>query len=326
MGWGVLRFDAMSAWRLPLLWAFAVGGASGAALVAGFGGGDASPSRNARASSAARSHDRAVIQTARAQEEPEAPAGPTAGPTAAPTSTTAEPGAETEAAREPDITMEARETAEAEGAPSRSVAEVLLGLEAAYRDVLATAALPPPSRAGEGLSTDEEKRQAGETPSRDVPTTATVTQSAVSSPAERAAPSEVAAEAAPSPVARAPVERRRRPRFYSTHEPESFTAPSPAPAPAPSPPAQTTVHVGTLNTVGAGSLHQGDVYLLQQQLAVLQFYQLLAPPVVQPAPPSRSFFEPRRGAWGRRPPAFPNSITNPDNPWGFDFPPPMLAK
>jgi hypothetical protein len=81
---------------------------------------------------------------------------------------------------------------------------------------------------------------------------------------------------------------------------------------------------GDVHEVRIGSVHHGDVHQVQQ-LVVLRYLALLGP--LSPAPdatPAR----PTRGATApaRRVTAFPGSVTNPDNPWGFDFPPPVLAK
>jgi hypothetical protein len=68
-------------------------------------------------------------------------------------------------------------------------------------------------------------------------------------------------------------------------------------------------------------VHHGDVNHVQQ-LAILQYFQLLAlPPQTRFSTPAQS---PRGGTRHVRPYSFP--LTNPDNPWGFDFPPTVLVK
>jgi hypothetical protein len=69
------------------------------------------------------------------------------------------------------------------------------------------------------------------------------------------------------------------------------------------------------------NIRQGDVYLIQlQQLANLQYMQMLgmasglATPVRHSSGPA-----PQRTR-------FPSGITNPDNPWGFNFAPPNLVR
>ena len=90
------------------------------------------------------------------------------------------------------------------------------------------------------------------------------------------------------------------------------------------------VHVGDVNHVNIGSVHLGDVVQVQQQLALLQYMQLLAlTPGARVAAPGVGFAPtastPRRGV-PRRPAPFSTSLTDPNNPWGFDFPPTVLAK
>jgi hypothetical protein len=89
------------------------------------------------------------------------------------------------------------------------------------------------------------------------------------------------------------------------------------------------VHVGDVNNVNIASVHLGDVVQVQQ-LALLQYMQLLAlTPAAGVAAPRAGIAPPahvQRRHLPRRPPPFSTSLTDPNNPWGFDFPPTVLAK
>jgi hypothetical protein len=91
---------------------------------------------------------------------------------------------------------------------------------------------------------------------------------------------------------------------------------SPDPAPA-------NVRVDNVQRdVYNGDVHQGDVNQVQQELAVYQFVQLLMLPSNGRVTPSA----PPYGARSRRRPHAHIAITDPNNPWGFDFPPTPLVK
>jgi hypothetical protein len=187
-----------------------------------------------------------------------------------------------------------------------SLAEVLARLEATYR---------------EGL-----------TPSRVAPATPP-------SAPDHVAPALAAAPVSSAVAAAAPVAAATRPVELPAPTPKSVHVPvQPAPAlenEAPrvvasrdEAPARN-VHVGDVNNVNIGSVHLGDVVQVQQ-LALLQYMQLLAltpgagiaAPRAGRVPPAHA---PRRQL-PRRPPPFSTSLTDPNNPWGFDFPPTVLAK
>jgi hypothetical protein len=90
--------------------------------------------------------------------------------------------------------------------------------------------------------------------------------------------------------------------------------------PEPAPPSE--VHYGDVNqNTYITNIRQGDVYLIQmQQLAMLQYMQLLGMSSGVPAPVrnARAAVPPRAN--------FPSGIVNPDNPWGFRFAPPNLVR
>ena len=83
------------------------------------------------------------------------------------------------------------------------------------------------------------------------------------------------------------------------------------------------IHLGdSQRNVNVGSVHQGNAYALQQ-LALIQYIQFLTlsqyGAAAGPSPGARK-------AATRRPAPFATTLTNPDNPWGFDFPPTALVK
>ena len=111
--------------------------------------------------------------------------------------------------------------------------------------------------------------------------------------------------------------------------PETAVEPQSA-ALAEAPPAESrpVTYVAELHQdIHVGDVHHGDRYRVEQ-LAVLQYLQLLALSSYAGGlnvPPPRAV-SPRRAA---PPPRAPRPITvipNPDNPWGFKFPPPALVK
>jgi hypothetical protein len=186
-----------------------------------------------------------------------------------------------------------------------SLAEVLAGLEATYRERLAASQVREPVR-----------------PPAPEPIAPTVTAASVS---------QTVAATPPVPTALALAEHPTPPQSV------------PVPA-APAPPVESEaarvvasrddarsrdVHVGDVNNVNIGSVHLGDVVQVQQ-LALLQYMQLLAlTPGARVAAPGAGIAPPvqaPRRQLPRRPPPFSTSLTDPNNPWGFDFPPTVLAK
>jgi hypothetical protein len=88
----------------------------------------------------------------------------------------------------------------------------------------------------------------------------------------------------------------------------------------------TEIRYGDVNqNTYVTNIRQGDVYLVQlQQLAALQYMQLLGVSSSAPATPARRGAH-VAGALAQRSP-FPSGITNPDNPWGFHFAPLNLVR
>jgi hypothetical protein len=272
--------------RMPLLLVFAGGCLSGAALI-GFVG--AEPER-AQAPKPTHAFERSAVTFAQSNElsavEPRAALAPPEIATPSPERT--EPSA--------------GEPAPDSGA---SLADVLAGLEATYRERLVASQVREPAR-----------------PPAPEPVAPVLTATSGSPSMAAAAPVPTAVaqveqptppKSAPVPVAPAAAVESEAPRAVASREDAGGRE----------------VHVGDVNHVNIGSVHVGDVVQVQQ-LALLQYMQLLAltpgarvaTPGVSLAPPTQA---PRR-SFPRRPPAFSTSLTDPNNPWGFDFPPTVLAK
>lgn len=172
-----------------------------------------------------------------------------------------------------------------------SVADVLIRLEAAYRvELIATdRALAAP-------------RTVVEEPPRDVPAPSDSAATVVAAPSQNAPRADALLAATVQPeVPRVDAEPRVGPREIAQLR---------------------SLHIGDVNhNVYVGDVYQGDVYQLQQ-FAVLNYLTLLA---LSSGGQRPSAHAPSRGST-RRAPAFSSSLTNPDNPWGFDFPPTVLVK
>jgi len=202
-----------------------------------------------------------------------------------------------------------------------AVSDILTDLETAYRRRLAKATpeaapaalahqSPPPAQAIPALAHAE--------PAREVATQAVI-------PATTVVPVTPAAPAALAPAVIAPA----------ALAPAAIAAAAPQVAAAPAPQADQrppSVHIGDINNTYVTNVRQGDVYLMQQQVAMLQYIQLLglssyatraglagvgnsavATPVARMAPQTPQFRQ------------FPSTLTNPDNPWGFNLAPPNLV-
>lgn len=312
----------MFARHAALLSAFAGGCLTSAALLGVLRGGGGSEDgrqspRRGDAVSASVEASRAAVAAGSKPSEPNEPSKPNEAPARG-----------HDATRPPGTTSADAPSAE----PGRSVADVLGSLEAAYQERLvvaeprtASSSTPsaptsepeePPSedRAASGADTASEPSvRAG-----DGPTGTVLAAAPESPPREKAAPEKavaanVAASAGPANPGSAPA----------TTAPAAAIATAAAPVPAT--PTVGPVYVGDIHqNVYLGSVSQTDVYQLElQQLALLQYMQLLA------LSPAARFAAPRhahRGAAAPRAPAFTSTLTNPDNPWGFTFPPPMLVK
>ena len=176
-----------------------------------------------------------------------------------------------------------------------SVADVLARLETAYRKVSV-----------------EPTTEASAAPVATVPVTA---PSATPEPAPSTATSAVAV------LATAPVNDAAVPE---SAEPAAGTEPAAVTEPAPA------TYVAELHAdIRVGDVNQGDRYPVEE-LVVLQYLQLLAlssyaglsvpPPRAHPPVRAPRLRQPARSA-------FPiTAIPNPDNPWGYNFPPPALVK
>jgi hypothetical protein len=121
-----------------------------------------------------------------------------------------------------------------------------------------------------------------------------------------------AAPIAAAPIAAAPI--------AAAFAPQVAALPAAATPDAPPP---SEIHYGDVNqNTYVTNVRLGDVYLIQvqQQLAMLQYLQLLGL--------SPGLAAPGRHVGGARPQRvpFPSGITNPDNPWGFQFAPPNLVR
>lgn len=292
----MLESHAMSATRMPLLGAFAVGCLSSAAL---FGiwkmGTTADPSAHPRAA------NKQPLVAATVQRRAESP-DPT--PRTAPDSLRAESADQLTDAKDSTNEPAAPTADPANAAPpgGSAVSDVLMDLEAAYRQRLIAAARAEAEAASDGQAKDSEKRAA---------------------PVERA---EVVAAATPTVAASAPATPPAPPRAAPAPEPNE-----PEPAVAPAPIARNDarapdVHIGDVNqNTYITNVRQGDVYVVQQQLAMLQYMQLLgSSPYAgfpQPARPARGVAASPSSQFRQ----FPSTLTNLDNPWGFNFAPPNLV-
>ena len=181
--------------------------------------------------------------------------------------------------------------------PGTSVADVLQKLEAAYREALAVAA------------------------ARNTPT---VTASAHANAAERepVAPPSIAATAAqPAPQVALADTASTAETGAASAPPARVALTQPAPS-APEEPRSRGDYVPDARpNLYVDNLYQGNVYQVQQ-LAILQYMQLLAP--LSNTGQGLAARSPRETT--QRLTTFPSSLTNPDNPWGFNFHPLALVK
>jgi hypothetical protein len=210
----------------------------------------------------------------------------------------------------------------------QAVSDVLAHLEAAYRQQLA--AVPATgSDAATGnrtlapATTDPQSIAAAQTAAAIVPASAPVAPAPVqAAPARADAP---VAVAAPTPLpAAVPTVALAAPAVVAP----AVAAPAPA-APLPAAPAvaipgatsplATAPGVAPTQNVSVGSIHQGDTYHVQQ-VAVMQYVPMFMPfpypgyGYPQSQPTHTRSMQPKRVP-------YPTTLTNPDNPWGFNFPP-----
>ncbi|MEI9942033.1 MAG: hypothetical protein WDO69_32875 [Pseudomonadota bacterium] len=309
----------MSAIRLPLLCAFAGGCLSSAVL---FGVWRADTVATAAQQQLARSSEllAAALAATKAEHEREA----LQSVSRAPSQVAPEDAPRADAADHRDSPSEPSRDAQDPGsaapaAAGSAVADVLMNLEAAYRQ-RATPAAPEEAP----VALDRSRAPA----------------STIITTAQAEPPPEVAAQAvAPDPPVLPPAAPPVTP--IATPAPITPVAVAVLPAEVPPPPDAAPafaamdqrapdVHYGDVNqnTYNITNVRQGDVYVTQQQIALMQYMQLLgASSAAQPtlAQPTHSPHGSGYRAAHRQPVPFPSTITNPDNPWGFNFSPPHLV-
>ena len=296
----------MSAIRLPLLCAF-VGGCLSSAVVFGLWQADPKPAAPAPKQAMRKVE---VVAPARAltnaQPRSEAIVDRVVEPG---------PSAPAEAA----LALEAKSTQDVESnnaaVPAGSaVSDVLTRLEAEYRERVAAAA-PAPSAAPAAVVPASTRVPVAVAPTA-------LAQVAAIAPAAAIAPvvAITPAPAAPAPVA--PVAIATQVPVAQPAVVQAAVAAAPAYA-AQNDPRTRDVHIGdvTQNTY-ITNVRQGDVYLMQmqQQIAMLQYMQLLGMQAAGGA------VAPMRQVRAVAPQRFTSGITNPDNPWGFNFAPPNLVR
>jgi len=290
----MLHCTSMSAIRLPLLCAFA-GGCLSSAVLFGIwhaGGGEAAPTPQPR--------DRhAELVVAPKVQEVDVDTASSPAPAEPARVEAVNRGSDTKSDEPaPSVAQDVANAAPTPG--SSAVSDILTDLEAAYRQRLIAAA-----------------RAEAEAAPAPAPVAANVA-SALAEPPREVAPRTLA----PVVPAVAPVS-----------VPVAPAAPPPSAPPPVEPPAIVAqndrprdVHFGDVNqnTYNITNVRQGDVYVTQQ-LAMLQYLQLLG------TTPNAGLAQPTHLPRGivQRPTQqfrqFPSTLTNPDNPWGFNFAPPNLV-
>lgn len=294
----------MSVIRLPLLCAF-VGGCLSSAVVFGLWQADR-PADAPAPKQAARKVE--VVAPTRALTNAEPRREPIVDRVVEPG-----PSAPAEAALTQDAKSPPEEGNGAAVPAGSAVADVLTRLEAEYRERVAAAAPAPSAPPAAIVSASTVVPVAA--PVAVAPTTVAAAPTAVApvaalSPAAAVAPAPVVSvvAAAPAPAAQAAVV-------------QATVAAAPAYAPQ-SDPRTRDVHIGdTTQNTYITNVRQGDVYVMQmQQIAMLQYMQLLGMQAAGGA------VAPMRQVRAVAPQRFNSGITNPDNPWGFNFAPPNLVR
>lgn len=297
----------MLANRLPLFWAFAGGCLSGAVLIASWRANADTDSKRSD-SHAQPLTPMFVAPVAAAEAASEAPSPLQA----APAKQDAEPA-----------------DSAAPSEQGSSLADTLARLEQSYRDVLATAPQPTHPRPAtdaplEAPDTLPPTKRDEATPAAQDATTSAV---AAAPPAVPPPPSVAPVAVALAPAPNTPSVTAAPPADYA---PIALAAAEPAP--------QQVVMGDAQHNVFIGGANQGNVYQMQQQLVMLQYMQLMAPyammspyrgraPVGRMRAPTAPTAAQRASAAAySATSAFPTSLTNTDNPWGFDFPPTVLVR
>ncbi len=221
-----------------------------------------------------------------------------------------------------DPALAAQDPESAAPAPAGSaVSDVLMGLEAAYRERVAAPTQPPPAQlppTQDRFSAASPAANAAAEPASDGPaqTVAEVTPPPPPMVPAAALEPRAVAPAAVAPIPPAPAAVAGAP--VPTAPPDS-AAPAYASQDAPFP---SVIHYGDVNqNTYITNIQQGDVYQIQlQQLAILQYARLLGGSSGVASPARRA------GGGAHQRTAFSSGITNPDNPWGFNFSPPNLVR
>src|SRR6478735_7898493 len=285
----------MSSSRVPLLCAFGVGCLSTAVL---FGFWQADKRADASSATKARVHNAELVTASLV-----APTSDRQREVSADSARTAEPAPVELAERgdalkddAPAVAKESQDGSSAAPSPGGSaVSDVLMDLEAAYRQRLIAAARAEAeaARSTPELPTTPPPSAAPAEPAREVAAPATVPVAAV-------APAAVAVATPPA-------------------EPPPVVPPAP---PAPVMVAQNDarppeVHIGDVNqNTYITNVRQGDVYVIQQQLAMLNYMQMLGNSAYPPPAYAAQPVHPLRGS-AQRPPQsvqFKSTLTNLDNP------------
>jgi hypothetical protein len=290
---------AMLAKRQPLLWAFAGGCLWGAGLIAFWGGGSASKQQGAPEQTA----EAFVATPGSTREDDESEAHPPASQRES-----APDDAHHVASVEPAAPKDPADGGGTRADPGSSVAEILMRLEGAYRQGLAVAPV---------IASASAPREAVPAPPVAQPVLA-----------ERApAPAPALATAPPQP---APARAETAVALATLSAPPSNASPAaPPPATSGAAPAAgnaappSDIHMGDINLNAYVATVQQSNMVMAQQLAILQYLQLMAlspygGQVASPAHAARALSAPRVVP-------YPTTLTNPDNPWGYNFPPPNLV-
>jgi len=289
----------MSSTRLPVLCAFAVGCLSSAVLLGVW-------RADSQAEAAAQKPRVQETERALPPSEQRGRLGPDSAP--APALVPAPIAArESDANSAPPATEDARDVSAPAAPGGSAVSDVLTDLEAAYRQRLIAAARAEAEAAPERPSAPP----ASAAPTEPPPEVAAVPSAPVAPVALVTPPAAVTTAVAPAPAAPP-----------AAIEPQAPAAPALV---AQNDARPVDIHIGDVNqNTYITNVRQGDVYVIQQQLAMLQYMQTLATPNAGSNHSARS----SRGATPHQPQQFrqfPSTLTNLDNPWGFNFSPPNLV-
>jgi hypothetical protein len=91
------------------------------------------------------------------------------------------------------------------------------------------------------------------------------------------------------------------------------------------------IHIGDVNqNTYITNVREGDVYVIQQQLALMQYMQMMGNPasVANAAYSAPTHTSHAAQGWSQHQPQnaqFRSTLTNLDNPWGYHFAPPHLV-